>query len=29
MEKQDTFRVVVLIPADKPDDRLIQLSREL
>ena len=29
MEKQDTFRVVVLIPAYKPDDRLIQLTREL
>ena len=29
MEKQDTFRVVVLIPAYKPDERLIQLTREL
>ena len=29
MEKQDTFRVVVLIPAYKPDERLVQLTREL
>ena len=29
MEKQDTFRAVVLIPAYKPDERLIQLTREL
>lgn len=29
MEKQDTFRAVVLIPAYKPDERLVQLTREL
>ena len=29
MEKRDTFRAVVLIPAYKPDERLVQLTREL
>lgn len=29
MVMQDNFRVVVLIPAYKPDERLIQLTRKL
>lgn len=29
MDKKDSFRVVVLIPAYKPDERLIQLTKEL
>ena len=29
MEKQDTFRVVVLIPAYKPDERLLELVHRL
>ena len=29
MDKKDSFRVVVLIPAYKPDERLVQLTKEL